>query len=341
MFKDLLHRVVAGVSLTREEASLAMRLIMEGEATPLQIASFLTALRMKNETVEEMVGFVQTMRNKAASIDTSRDYLLDTCGTGGDGGISFNVSTASAIVAAAGGVRIAKHGNRAVSSKSGSADVLEALGVSITLTPEEATRCLEETNLCFLFAPQYHQAMKHAVEPRKQIGFRTVFNLLGPLTNPAGADRQLIGIYDHNLGHKVAEVLAEMGVKRALVVTGEDGLDEISISGPTHVVELDHGTIADYRIEPDIFGLPTYPLQAVAGGAADLNAKIIRAVLNGEKGAYRDIVLLNAGAALYLNEQVSSIGEGVKQARDVIDSGKAKQKLQQLIEVTGGVSHAS
>jgi anthranilate phosphoribosyltransferase len=341
MFKTFLEQVVGGKSLDRAEARDAMRLIMQGDVSPIQIAGFLTALRVKGETVDEIVGFVETMRSRVTPIQAETNNLLDTCGTGGDGGISFNISTAAALVAAAGGARIAKHGNRAVSSKSGSADVLEALGVTISLTPEEAIRCLNETDLCFLYAPLYHQAMKHAVEPRKQLGFRTVFNLLGPLTNPAGADRQLIGIYDPTLAVKVAEVLAETGIKRALVVAGEDGLDEISISGPTHVVEVNHGAISSYTIEPDVFGLPVHPIQRVAGGSAAVNAEIIQSVVNGEQGAYRDIVTINAAAAFYLNEQVDTIGEGVKYVREILDSGKARQKLEQLIEVTGGVRSAS
>ncbi|AMA73567.1 MULTISPECIES: anthranilate phosphoribosyltransferase [Aneurinibacillus] len=341
MFKQLLGQVAQGKSLTREEAREAMRLIMDGEAHPTQIASFLTALRMKGETVDEIIGFVETMRKKAVSLETKGEELLDTCGTGGDGGISFNISTAAAIVAAAGGARVAKHGNRAVSSKSGSADVLEALGVTITSSSKEAIRCLEETNLCFLFAPQYHQAMKHAVEPRRQLGFRTVFNLLGPLTNPACAERQLLGIYDRNLGVKVAEVLVELGVKRALVVAGADGLDEISISGFTYVVEVDCGMISPYTIHPEMFGLSVHPLENVAGGDAVENARIIRRVFDGEKGAYRDIVVLNTAAAFYVGGQVASIGEGVRLAQEMIDIGEAKRKLEQLVEVTGGVSHAS
>jgi anthranilate phosphoribosyltransferase len=341
MFKKLLGQVAKGESLTREEARDAMRLIMDGEAQPIQIAGFLTALRMKGETVDEIVGFVETMRDKAVILNTDGEGLLDTCGTGGDGGISFNISTAAALVAAAGGARVAKHGNRAVSSKSGSADVLEALGITITTTPEMAARCLEETNLCFLFAPQYHQAMKHAVEPRRQLGFRTVFNLLGPLTNPARADRQLMGIYDKDLGLKVAQVLNEMGVKRALVVAGADGMDEITISGETYIVEVDHGVISSYTIYPEMFGLSSYSLDEVAGGSAEENAEIIRGIANGEKGAYRDIVVLNAAAAFYLSEQAASIAEGVRMVQDLLDTGRVKSKLEQLIEVTGGVSHAS
>lgn len=341
MFKEVLAKVVSGKSLTREEARKAMGIIMDGEASPEQISGFLTALRMKNETVEEIVGFVETMRNKAYGVLVDTEHLLDTCGTGGDGGVSFNISTASAIVAAAGGVRVAKHGNRAVSSKSGSADVLESLGVNINLSSDEASKVLEEVGLCFLFAPLFHQAMKHAVGPRRQLGFRTVFNLIGPLTNPANADRQLIGIYDHTLGRKVAEVMKAMGTKRALVVAGADGLDEISISGPTFIVELNDGIISEYTIEPEQFGLTSYPVTAVAGGNAAHNAEIIHAIFSGEKGANRDIVLLNSAASLYLDEKVSSLADGVAVAQDIIDSGKAAEKLQQLIDVSGGIENAS
>lgn len=342
MFKGILGKVVEGQSLNRDEAKEAMEIIMSGEATVGQITSFITALRMKNETVEEITGFVETMRSKALGITMDTEHLLDTVGTGGDGGISFNISTASTVVASAGGVRIAKHGNRKVSSKSGSADVLEALGVNINLTPKEAVRCLEETNLCFLFAPIYHKAMKFAAEPRQQIGFRTVFNMLGPLTNPAGADRQLIGVYDKDLCRKFAEVLQNMGSKRALVVAGADGLDEISISGTTYVAELNEEGIREYTIEPSQFGLATYPIEAVAGGNAAENAQIIRNIFAGEKGAFRDIVVINSAAAYYLDEKVSSLAEGVKMAQDMIDTGKAADKLHHLITVSsGGVENAS
>ncbi len=342
MFKGILGKVVEGQSLNRDEAKEAMEIIMSGEATVGQITSFITALRMKNETVEEITGFVETMRNKALGITMDTEHLLDTVGTGGDGGISFNISTASTVVAAAGGVRIAKHGNRKVSSKSGSADVLEALGVNINLTPEEAVRCLEETNLCFLFAPIYHKAMKYAAEPRQQIGFRTVFNMLGPLTNPAGADRQLIGVYDKDLCRKFAEVLQNMGSKRALVVAGADGLDEISISGITYVAELNGEKIREYTIEPSQFGLATYPIEAVAGGNATENAQIIRNIFAGEQGAFRDIVVMNSAASYYLDEKVPSLAEGVKLAQEIIDTGKAAEKLHHLITVSsGGVENAS
>ncbi|MEW9669755.1 anthranilate phosphoribosyltransferase [Ammoniphilus sp. 3BR4] len=341
MFQPLLNKVVDLKHLSREESKEAMNLIMSGEVLPSQLASFLTAMKIKGETVEEITGFALTMREKALKVQVPSQNLIDTCGTGGDGGMTFNISTASAFVAAAGGARVAKHGNRAVSSKSGSADVLEQLGVTIQLGEEEAKQCLEQTNLCFMFAPFYHQAMKHAVATRKEIGFRTVFNLLGPLTNPAQADRQLIGVYDGSLAEKAAHVLRELGLVRCLIVAGEDGLDEISISGPTKVVELKDGEIHSYYLTPEELGLESYPVEAVSGGKAEENASIIHRVFSGHQGADRDIVLANSAASLYLAEQVESIQEGVRLAAEIIDQGLALQKLEQLINVTRGMSRAS
>ncbi|MBP1933444.1 anthranilate phosphoribosyltransferase [Ammoniphilus resinae] len=341
MFQALLNKVVEGKHLSREESIDAMNLVMNGEVLSSQLASFLTALRMKGETVDEITGFALVMREKAARVNIPAENLIDTCGTGGDGGKTFNISTASAIVAAAGGARVAKHGNRAVSSKSGSADVLEKLGVAITLGESETERCLLETNLCFMFAPLYHQAMKHAVGTRKEIGFRTVFNLLGPLTNPARADRQIIGVYDPELVEKVAFVLREIGLKRCLVVCGDDGLDEISVSAPTNIVELRDGDIQSYRLTPEELGLNRHALEEVSGGKAEINAQIIRNVFSGEKGANREIVLANTAAALYVADQCGSLHEGVKLAADLIDQGLANRKLEQLIEVTGGLIRAS
>lgn len=341
MFQPLLNKVVEMKHLSREESREAMSLIMSGEVPSSQLASFLTALKIKGETVEEITGFALTMREKALKVEVPSDNLIDTCGTGGDGGKTFNISTASAFVAAAGGARVAKHGNRAVSSKSGSADVLEKLGVSIQLSEDEAKRCLERTNLCFMFAPFYHQAMKHAVATRKEIGFRTVFNLLGPLTNPAQADRQLIGVYDGRLAEKVAHVLRELGLVRCLIVAGEDGLDEISVSAATKVVELKDGDIHSYHIRPEDLGLRSYAISEVSGGKAVENASIIHRVFSGEQGADRDIVLANSAASLYLSEQASSIQEGVKLAAEIIDQGLALEKLNQLVQVTRGMSRAS
>ncbi len=332
--QQAIAKVVLGQSLTRTETSSVMAQVMDGETTPAQIASLITGLRMKGETIEEITGFAQTMRAKALRVDTMHDGLLDTCGTGGDGRHTFNISTASAIVAAAGGVRIAKHGNRAISSKSGSADVLEALGVNIQITAEQAARCLRETGLCFMFAPLFHGSMRHAATPRKEIGIRTVFNLLGPLTNPAGADRQLVGVYDRKLTPLMAGVLKELGLKRALVVASEDGLDEISVSAPTVVSELKDGAIDTYTITPESLGIERSLITEIDGGDAAHNAQLIVQILNGVKGANRDIVVLNSAACFYLSGLADSIAGGVSLAQNVIDSGKARDQLEQLIAAT-------
>lgn len=339
--QQAIGKVVGGAHLTREEAKAAMRAIMEGVATPAQIGGLLAALRLKGETADEIGGFAEIMRSKASAVRTERDNLLDTCGTGGDGADTFNISTASAIVAAAGGIRVAKHGNRAMSSKSGSADVLEALGVNIGLTAEQAAQCLERVGICFMFAQAHHPSMKHAAGPRKEIGIRTVFNLLGPLTNPAGADRQLLGIFDRNRTELIAEVLRSLGIKRGLVVASYDGLDEISISAATKVTELKDGDIRTFDLTPDELGLRSYPLSDVVGGDAQTNAEIIRSVYGGMRGACRDIVLANAGACFYVTGRCSTLQEGVKLAAAVIDSGQASEKLEQLVRATGELSHVS
>ncbi len=339
--QQAIAKITDGKHLTRSEAREVMQEIMDGKATPAQIGSFMTALRMKGETIDEIAGFAETMRSKARSVATERTNLLDTCGTGGDGAHTFNISTASAIVAAAGGIRVAKHGNRAASSRSGSADVLEALGVQIGLDNAQAARCLQHLGICFMFAQLYHQSMRHAAGPRKEIGIRTVFNLLGPLTNPAGADRQLMGVFDRGKTELLASVLRELGLKRALVVASEDGLDEISISAPTKITELKDGQIRTYNITPDDLGLPVYSLGDVVGGDAETNAEIIRAIFRGERGAYRDIVLANAGACFYVTGRSSTLQEGVKLAAAVIDSGQAMDKLRDLIQFTGELSHVS
>lgn len=341
MFQALLSKVVDLKHLSRDEAKESMDMIMNGEVPPSQLGSFLTALRIKGETIEEITGFALSMRSKASQLDVLNKNLIDTCGTGGDGGNTFNISTASAIVAAAGGARVAKHGNRAVSSRSGSADVLEKLGLNIELGVEEAKSCLEETNLCFMFAPLYHQAMKHAVGTRREIGFRTVFNLLGPLTNPAGADRQIIGVYDASLAEKLAYTLRELGLTRCLVVAGDDGLDEISVSAPSQIVELRDGKISSYRVTPQELQVGTYSLQQISGGTPEENAAVIRSVFSGKEGANRDIVLVNSAAALYLAEKCESIQEGVEIARNIIDQGLAHDKLEELIGFTRRIYHAS
>ncbi|WP_375256443.1 anthranilate phosphoribosyltransferase [Paenibacillus sp. JMULE4] len=339
--QQAIHKIVGQSNLTRAEARDVMSHIMEGGATPTQIGAMLTGLRMKGETIEEITGFAETMRAKANRVQTRRENLLDTCGTGGDGADTFNISTTAAIVAAAGGVRVAKHGNRAMSSKSGSADVLEALGVNIQLNETQAARCLEEVGICFMFAQLYHQSMKHVAASRRELGFRTVFNLLGPLTNPAGADRQVLGVFDRGKTETIAHVMLALGVKRSLVVASLDGLDEISISDATQVTELKDGGIRTFEITPEELGLKVYSLKDVVGGDAAVNAEIIRGIFSGAPGACRDVVLANAGACFYVTGFSETLQEGVKLAAQVIDSGKAKEKLEQLVQYTGEVSHVS
>lgn len=339
--KEAIRKVSEGRDLERGEARRVMDTIMDGQATHAQIGSLLTALRMKGETVEEVTGFAESMRSKSHRVETQKFGLLDTCGTGGDGARTFNISTAAALIAAAGGVRTAKHGNRAMSSKSGSADVLEALGVNIALNSVQAAQCLRHVGICFLFAQNYHQSMKYAAGPRREIGIRTVFNLLGPLTNPAGADRQLLGVYERGRTEMLASVLRNLGLKRGLVVSSHEGLDEISISGPTQVTELADGHIRTYEITPEELGLARSPLSDVAGGDAAENAAIIRRVLSGEKGAARDIVLANAGACFYVADKCDSLADGVRMAADIVDSGRAVEKLEQLISYTEAISHVS
>ncbi|THF78480.1 anthranilate phosphoribosyltransferase [Cohnella fermenti] len=333
--------ISAGKDLTIEQARAVMRLIMTGEATPSQIAGLLVALRMKGETVDEITGFAEAMRSFAGQVKTENRDLLDTCGTGGSGIHKFNISTTSAVIAAAAGARVAKHGNRAMSGKSGSADVLEALGVGISITAEQAAECLSRTGICFMFAQLYHPALKHAAVPRRELGVRTIFNLLGPLANPANADRQMMGLYDRTRTETVAKVLGNLGLRRALVVGSHDGLDEISISAPTRVSELKDGAVSTYDITPEELGLATLPLGEVKGGDAAENAAIIRRVLAGERSAYRDIVLANAGACLYVADRAATLREGVELAAQTIDSGKAADKLAQWIATTGEVSHVS
>jgi anthranilate phosphoribosyltransferase len=336
-----LAKLMNGNDLTLDEAYGAMTTIMRGEATPAQIGGTVIALRMKGETVDEMTGFAEAMRAFSNHVATENHDLLDTCGTGGSGIHKFNISTVSAVIAAAAGARVAKHGNRAMSGKAGSADVLEALGVNINLTAEQAAICLDRIGICFMFAQLYHPALKHAAAPRRELGVRTIFNMLGPLANPANADRQLIGLYDRTRTAKVAQVLSRLGLKRAMVVGSYDGLDEISISAPTQVSELKDGDVITYDITPELLGLSTVPLGAVQGGDALENAAIIRRILNGERSPYRDVVLANAGACIYVAGRADTLSEGVKLAAETIDSGLAADKLQQWIATTGEVSHVS
>jgi anthranilate phosphoribosyltransferase len=336
-----LTAITAGRDLTRDEAFGIMTTIMQGEATPAQIGAIVIALRMKGETVDEITGFAEAMRSFSNPVHTERADLLDTCGTGGSGIHKFNISTASAVIAAAAGVRVAKHGNRAMSGKAGSADVLEALGVNIQLTADQAAACLDRENICFMFAQLHHPALKHAAAPRRELGVRTIFNMLGPLANPANADRQLIGLYDRTKTETVASVLARLGLRRAMVVGSHDGLDEISLSAPTRVSELNDAEIRTYDITPEELGIATVPLGAVQGGNAEENAAIIRRVLGGEQSPYRDIVLLNTGACIYVSGRAATLREGVRTAAETIDSGKAEEKLRHWIAVTGEYSHVS
>lgn len=325
-----LRKVVDKENLSEQEAWAAMGQVMDGEATPAQIAALVTALRMKGETVQEIAGFARAMRERAQRITPSADTLIDVVGTGGDRLSTFNISTTAAFVVAAAGGYVAKHGNRAVSRLSGAADVLEALGVQIQVPPEVVRRAIEDIGIGFMFAPIYHAAMKHAVGPRKEIGIRTVFNILGPLTNPANANYLVVGAYDPALTEVMAEVLGEMGARRAFVVHGLDGLDEVSTVGPTRISELRDGSIKTYTITPDELGLPSAEAEAIAGGRPEENAAITTAVLQGERGPRQDIVLANAAAALVAAEIAADWREGVELARRAIASGAAYEKLEAL-----------
>jgi anthranilate phosphoribosyltransferase len=326
--------LVNGQNIEQEDARMIMDQIMSGDTTDAQIGAYLTALRIKGETVEEIAGSAMAMREKALHVKAD-GVVIDTCGTGGDGSGTFNISTTVAFVVAAGNVNVAKHGNRSISSKSGSADVLKSLGVNIDADLQVVERCIAEANIGFIFAPKHHGAMRHVMGPRKELAMRTVFNLLGPLTNPAGAPFQLIGVYDGDLTEPMAQVLGRLGSKHALVVHGSDGLDEITTTGPTKISELDRdGNVASYAIEPEQFGLKRTTMQNLKGGDAEDNAKITKAILNGEKGPHRDIVTLNAGAALCVAGSAHDIGSGVELACDLIDSGKAIARLDELIRIS-------
>ena len=333
MIKEAIQSLVSGKSLTADEAAAVMDEIMEGQATPAQFGAFVTALRCKGETIEEMVGMARTMRAKALPMAT-RGPVVDTCGTGGDGAGTFNISTAAAIVAAACGVRVAKHGNRAVSSNCGSANVLEALGVRIDLSPTEAAECLEQAGIAFMFAPIFHPAMKYAGLPRREIGIRTVFNLLGPLCNPAGATAQVIGVARRDLVLEMATVLKELGSHHAIIVHGDDGLDEITVTGITHICELKDGDLKCYDINPEDYGLQQYVAADIKGGDARWNAAAILRLLQGEPGARRDAAVLNAAAALKAADVIDSFAEGINMAADAIDSGRALASLEKFIEVS-------
>ena len=338
--KQAIARVVLKEDLSVEEMIDVMNEIMGGIATPAQIGSFITALRMKGETVDEIVGAVRVMREKATKIESGidvekGDILVDTCGTGGDGSGTFNVSTTTAFVVAGAGVRVAKHGNRSISSNCGSADVLEVAGVKLDISPERVGECIQEIGIGFLFAPALHGAMKYAIGPRKELGIRTVFNILGPLTNPAGANVQVLGVFDGELIEPLASVLGKLGSKRALVVHGEGNLDELTVTGETRVAELKNGEINTYSVTPEELGLTRADIEELRGGVdAKESAELMRSVLEGEKGAKREMVLLNSGAALMAAGLCDNLKEGISRAAAIIDSGKAIEKLDQLITVS-------
>ena len=344
MIREMIGEVVRGQDLTQEEAAQVMEDIMEGEATPAQIAAFITALRIKGETVDEITGMATTMRQKSNKVKVN-DLLLDIVGTGGDRRATgkdrrgtINVSTAASFVVAATGVKVAKHGGRSASGGPGSADALEANGVNINLGPEGVERCIREVGIGFMFAPVFHPSMAHALRPRQEIGIHTVFNLLGPLTNPASAQTQLLGVANPAIGEKIAQVLDRLGAQRVWVVHGEEGLDEVSISGPTKVWELSGGQVRTFTITPEEAGLSRSPFESILGGSKEENARLLREVLQGVQGPMHDFVVLNAGAALVVNSTAADLTEGVQKARDAIASGTALEKLESLVKLSQQLS---
>ncbi|HEY8534869.1 MAG TPA: anthranilate phosphoribosyltransferase [Vicinamibacterales bacterium] len=334
MLTELLHKLTRREDLTTDEAAAAMELVMTGQATPAQLAGLLVGLAMKGERPEEIVGFAQTMRAHAVQLSKSYDDVVDTCGTGGDRAGTVNVSTGAAIVLAAAGVRVAKHGNRSVSSRCGSADVFEALGVTVAVPPAVVERSLDETGIAFLFAPTFHPAMKHAAPTRRELGLRTAFNLLGPLTNPARPRRQIVGVPRPELTELVARALLLLGSERAWVVHGADGLDELSTTGYTKVSEAYQGTVRTFHVHPADFGIRKAPPDALVGGDAAHNAARLRDVLEGREGPVRDIVLLNAGAGLFVAGAAPSVREGIEMAAAAIDDGRAARTLARLVDLT-------
>ncbi|MCL6625719.1 anthranilate phosphoribosyltransferase [Alicyclobacillus shizuokensis] len=329
----VLRQVAEGHTLDAETAEHVMDQLMQGQLSPVHTAALVSAMAARGETVNEIVGFARAMRSHGNSLQVPFD-VVDTCGTGGDGVGTFNISTASAVVAAAAGARVAKHGNRAVSSRSGSADVLLALGARVDLNETQALRCLEVSGLCFLFAPSYHPALRHAAQTRRELGFRTIFNILGPLTNPAGAKRQVIGVFRSDLVDKVAQALVELGTEHALVVHGAGGLDELSLAGESLVAEVRYGQWHRYTLTPEDVGLTRAPLETVIGGDAAVNAELIRGILAGQAGPPRDVVLYNTGAVLYIAGMASSIREGVRMAAQRVDEGAATATLLRFIGAT-------
>jgi len=326
--------------LSSEQMTAAMRLIMTGEATPAQIGGFLVGLRMKGETVDEIAAAAGVMRELATRVELELSHLVDTCGTGGDGAHTFNISTTAAFVVAAAGANVAKHGNRSVSSKSGSADVLEAAGVNLDLTPAQVGECVRQVGVGFMFAPKHHSAMKHAIGPRREMGVRTIFNVLGPLTNPAGAPHQVLGVYSGEWLEPLAQVLGRLGSKHVLIVHAEDGMDEISISAPTQVAEWQHGTLKRYAITPEQFGMARADVKRLAVELPEQSLGIMRDVLDDKAGPARDIVVLNAGAAIYAADLAATLEEGVQQAREVIASGAARERLNRLVQISNNFKAA-
>jgi anthranilate phosphoribosyltransferase len=334
MIKDLIKKVLAHSNLTRDEARSGMDLIMDGQATPAQIAGLLVALQTKGETAEEVAGFVESMRLHTVKIDIKDTNAVDGCGTGGDDSHSFNISTAAALVVAASEITVAKHGNRSVSSKCGSADLLEATGGNVDPGPDKVEHSINEIGFGFLFAPRFHPSMKHAAAPRKELGIRTVFNVLGPMTNPAGVKRQVIGVFDPAVMRLMIEVMAMTGSERIIMAHAHGGLDEFSVTGPTAWLELKDGQITENVTDPDQLGLVTYPEGALVGGDTTANLTILNHLLDGEKGPYRDAVLVNAGAMIYVADKAESIREGIEVAAKAVDSGAARELLDNWVKFT-------
>jgi len=329
-----IQAVIDKKDLSKDDMTSVMKTIMSGEASQAQIGGFLVGLRMKGETIDEITAAASVMRELAAKVNVSAEHLIDTCGTGGDGSQVFNVSTASALVAAAAGAKVAKHGNRSISSKSGSADVLELAGVNLNITPEQVATCIEDVGVGFMFAPMHHSSMKHAIGPRREMGVRTIFNVLGPLTNPASAPNQVLGVFSKELLEPMARVLKNLGSKHVMVVHSADGMDEISIAANTFVAELKNGEIKCYEVSPEDFEMPLQPLSSLQVDSAEQSLSLINSVLDNKPSAARDIVLLNAGAAIYVAGIAASQQEGIEKAQAVLESGAAKQTFEKLVALT-------
>jgi len=329
-----IRAVTEGRDLSRDDMQQVMRTIMTGEATQSQIGGFLVGLRMKGETIDEITAAAGVMRELATHVDVRGEHVVDTCGTGGDAASTFNISTTSALVVAAAGAKVAKHGNRSISSKSGSADLLEAAGVNLNITPEQVAQCVNKIGVGFMFAPAHHSAMKHAIGPRKEMGVRTIFNVLGPLTNPAGAPNQVIGVFSKALVEPLAHVLNRLGSHHVMVVHSEDGMDEISIGAPTYIAELKNGEVKTYTIQPEDYGMNRHPITDLAVASAEESLTMVNSVLNGDKGPATDIVILNAGAAIYTAGLAEDLQSGIKKATTIITSGAAASKLDELINLS-------